>query len=62
VLNVHAPTKDKINYIKERLYEEVEQVFYKFPRHHMKILSGDFIAKVGREDIFKPTTGNESST
>jgi exonuclease III len=27
----------------------------------MKILLGDFNAKVGREDIFKPTTGNENS-
>jgi hypothetical protein len=26
----------------------------------MKILLGDFNAKVGREDIFKPTTGNKS--
>jgi len=26
----------------------------------MKILSGDFNAKVGRENIFKPTNGNES--
>jgi hypothetical protein len=26
----------------------------------MKILLGDFSAKVGREDIFKPTFGNES--
>jgi hypothetical protein len=26
----------------------------------MKILLGDFNAKVGREDIFKPTTGNEN--
>jgi hypothetical protein len=26
----------------------------------MKILLGDFNAKVGREDTFKPTTGNES--
>jgi hypothetical protein len=27
----------------------------------MKILLGDFNAKLGREDIFKPTIGNESS-
>jgi hypothetical protein len=27
----------------------------------MKILLGDFNAKVGREDIFKLTIGNESS-
>jgi hypothetical protein len=26
----------------------------------MEILLGDFSAKVGREDIFKPTIGNES--
>jgi exonuclease III len=60
VLNVHAPTKDKIDDIKNRFYEELEQVFDKFPRYHMKILLGDFNAKVGREDIFKPTIGNES--
>jgi hypothetical protein len=28
---------------------------------HMKILLGDFNAKVGREDIFQPTIANESS-
>jgi hypothetical protein len=35
-------------------------VFDKFPKYHLKILLGDFNAKVGREDIFKPTIGNES--
>jgi endonuclease/exonuclease/phosphatase family metal-dependent hydrolase len=35
-------------------------VFDKFPKYHMKILLGDFNAKVGREYIFKPTIGNES--
>ena len=43
-----------------RFYEELEQVFDHFPRCHMKILLGDFNAKVGRENIFKPTIGNES--
>ena len=28
--------------------------------YHMKILLGDFNAKVGRENIFEPTIGNES--
>jgi hypothetical protein len=35
-------------------------VFDKFPKYHMKILLGDFNAKVGREDIFKPTIGDDS--
>jgi hypothetical protein len=26
VLNVHAPTEDKIYYVKDRFYEELEQV------------------------------------
>jgi hypothetical protein len=36
------------------------RMFDKFPKYHMEMLLGDFNAKVGREDIFKPTTGNES--
>ncbi|PNF23951.1 hypothetical protein B7P43_G10044 [Cryptotermes secundus] len=60
VTNVHAPTEDKIDDIKDRFYEELELVFDKFPKCPMKILLGDFNAKVGREDIFKPTIGNES--
>jgi hypothetical protein len=42
------------------LYEELERVFDKFPKYHMKILLGDFIAKLGREGIFKPKIWNES--
>jgi hypothetical protein len=34
-------------------------VFDKFPKYDMKILLGDFNAKVGREKIFK-TIGNKS--
>jgi exonuclease III len=60
VLNVHAPTEGKISDIKDRFYKELEHVFDKFLKYHMKILLGDFNAKVGREDILKLTIGNES--
>jgi hypothetical protein len=33
---------------------------YQFPKNHMKILLRDVNAKVVREDIFRPTFGNES--
>jgi hypothetical protein len=56
-LNVHAPTEDKTDDLEDRFYEELERVFDKFPKYHTKIL---FNAKVGREDIFKPTIGNEN--
>jgi exonuclease III len=54
VLNVHAPTEEKDDDIKDSFNEELEQVFDQFSMYHMNILLGDFNAKVGREDIFKP--------
>jgi hypothetical protein len=61
LLNVRAPTENKIDDIKDRFYEELECVFDKFPKYHMKFFLGDCNAKLGREDIFTPTIGNESN-
>jgi hypothetical protein len=44
----------------DSFYDELERVFDKFPKYHVKILLGDFSAKVGREDILKPTIWNKS--
>jgi hypothetical protein len=60
VLNALAPTEEKGDDSKGSFYEELEGVFDHFPKYHMKILLGGFNAKVEREDIFKPTIGNES--
>jgi hypothetical protein len=38
VLNVHAPTEDKTDDVKDCFYEELERVFDKFPTYHMTIL------------------------
>jgi hypothetical protein len=58
---VHSLCEDKSDDVKDNFYEEVGCVFDQFFRYDMKILLGDFKAKVGKEDIFKPTIGNESS-
>jgi hypothetical protein len=60
VLNVHAPCEDKGDDVKNSFCEELGCVFNPFRRYDMKILLGDFNAKVGRENIFKPTIGNKS--
>jgi hypothetical protein len=60
VLNVHVPTKDKTDDVKDSFYEEFERVFDKLPKYLMQILLRDLNAKVGREDIYKPTIGDES--
>jgi hypothetical protein len=55
VLNVHAPTGDKSDDVKDSFYDELERIFDKFPKYHIQILLGDLNAKVGRDVIFKPT-------
>ena len=52
VLNVQVPSEERS--------DDSKGFFYHFLKYHMKILLGDFNAKVGREDIFKPKIGNES--
>jgi hypothetical protein len=48
VINVHDTTEDKDDDMKDRFYEELEQVFDQFPRYHMKILVEVFNVKVGK--------------
>jgi exonuclease III len=38
VLNVHAPTEDKTVDVINGFHEELECIFDKFPKYHMKIL------------------------
>jgi hypothetical protein len=44
---------------KDSFCKELQQVFDHFPNYHMKVLLGDFNAKLGG-DIFKPTILNVS--
>jgi len=59
LVNVHAPIGEQSDESKDSFYGELEQVFDHFPKYRMKMLLGDFNAKVGRENIFKPTTGQK---
>jgi hypothetical protein len=44
VLNVHAPTEDTTDDVKDSFYEELEGIFDISPKYNMKILFGDFNA------------------
>jgi len=55
--NVYAPSEEKSVEMKDSFCEELEEVFSHCQKYHMKVLLGDFNAKVGREDIFKPMIG-----
>jgi exonuclease III len=60
VVNVLALCGDTSDDIKDS-YEGLGRIIDQLPRYDMKILLGDFNAKVGREDIFKQKIGNECS-
>jgi len=57
---VHTPSEEKNDNSKDRFYEALEEVFDHFTKYGLKILLGDFNAKLEKEDIFKPAIGNES--
>ena len=57
---MHALTEEKNDDSEDSFCKDLKQVFDHFHKYHMKILLGYFNAKLGRDDIFKPTVGNES--
>ena len=60
LINVHAPTNEKTEEIKEEFYSLLEKNINQIAWSDIKKLVGDFNAKVGKESIYKPTIGNES--
>jgi hypothetical protein len=60
VLNVHAPTEGKADDVKDIFNEELEHVFDKVPKYHMKISARRFQCQSRQGRQFKQTIGNES--
>jgi hypothetical protein len=56
--SVTFASEDKTAEVKDSIYEELERIFDKFHKYHMKILLEHLNAKVGRKDIVKPIIGN----
>jgi len=60
LINVHAPTNEKMEEVKEEFYNLLDENINQIANSDIKIIRGDFNAKVGKEEMYKPTTGNES--
>jgi hypothetical protein len=58
---VHASCEDQGDDVKDSFCGELGRVSDQFARYDMKIILGDFNAKVGRENILKPIIGKKSS-
>lgn len=59
-VNVHAPTEDKDVNEKDDFYSLLDNTLCEIPRGCVQIILGDFNAKIGREECFKPIIGRHS--
>jgi hypothetical protein len=58
---LHVPEPNEVNGdMKGSFHDELQRSFHQFQKYGMKILLGEYRGKLRREDIFKPTIGNES--
>ena len=60
LINIHAPTEDKEEEIKEQFYEELQRTKDKVPKHDITIIMGDMNAKLGKEKVFSQVIGHHS--
>ena len=57
---VHAPTEEKEELEKKAFYQKVEEIYDSRPCNDIKIVLGDWKAKVGREELYQGVTGRHS--
>jgi hypothetical protein len=55
IICVHAPVEEKDDF-----YEDLERIYMKAPKHDIKVVMGDFNAKVGKELGLAPNVGKYS--
>ena len=60
LVNVHAPHNESSETDKDDYYELLAKTYDDLPAHDIKIVLGDFNAKVGKEEVFRPTNGRYS--
>jgi hypothetical protein len=51
VINAYGPTEEKVEDIQDDFYQTLEHIYKALPQNDIKLIVGDFNAKIGREEI-----------
>jgi hypothetical protein len=60
IICVHAAMEEKYEMQKDGFYEDLERIYKKAPKHDIKVVMGDFNAKVCKESGLAPNVGKYS--
>ena len=60
LINIHAPTEENDDDVKEQFYAELQQVQEKVPKQDQLIILGDCNAKIGRENAYQKVTSKHT--
>ena len=60
LIYAHAPMEEKDDAVKDAFYANLADLYDKCPAHDIKVVLGDFNAKVRQEGIFGPAVGRFS--
>lgn len=61
IINIHAPTENSEEDVKESFYDELARIYDNIPGNMVKIIIADANAKIGKEAYFVSTIGLESA-
>lgn len=60
MINIYAPTEETESNEKDEFYHKLERVLDALPSNDVKIILGDFNAKIGKEEEFRSIIGRNS--
>ena len=60
LINIYAPTEDKMDVEKERFYDDLQTVLDRTPKSDTVIVLGDANAKLRKEDIYNEVSGKHT--
>jgi len=60
LINIYAPTEDKMDIEKEKFYDDLQTVLDRTPKSDIVIVLGDANAKLGKEDVYNEVSRKQT--